>query len=156
MLNTFGAGISQSIKWLTTDWTTEGIRGYIPDRGKRFISSSELPDRLRDPLSLQWLPVSDFKGVKRPWNEADHSYLVPGTNGAKPPSPIWLRGVQGTSLLDFASSEAVKYQRNSWHWFTSFILLNSAASGPTDLPHYGLSHSSLTDCNYRQLSLSKQ
>jgi hypothetical protein len=100
---------------LATDWTTQGIHGYIPDRGKRFIFSPKLPDRLRGSISLQWLPVSDFKGVKRPWHEADHSHVVPGTNGAKPSSSVWLCGVQGNSLLDFASFEAVKYQRNSWH-----------------------------------------
>ena len=121
MLHTFGAGIGQSILWLATDWTTDGIRGYIPDRGKRFSSSPELPDRLRGPLSLQWLPVSDIKGVKRPWSwQLTSSARYDWSYTSFPHMASWLARDQFTRLCFAWSSKIPAEQLALIHFLYSF------------------------------------
>jgi hypothetical protein len=54
-----------------------GGRGWIPGRGKKFLFSSQCPDRLWGPPSLlsNWYRGALSTAVKRPGHEADHSPL---------------------------------------------------------------------------------
>jgi TM2 domain-containing membrane protein YozV len=46
--------------------------GWIPGRGKKYLSSLQRPDRLWGPTS-QWVPGTHSPRVKRPVLEADHA-----------------------------------------------------------------------------------
>jgi hypothetical protein len=49
------------------------VRGLIPGRGKRFLSTPPYPERLWVPPSLSIIPRTLSAGLKRSGREADHS-----------------------------------------------------------------------------------
>jgi hypothetical protein len=71
--NDWQAGIAQSVClcWVGYGWT---VRNSNPGRGKRFFFSTNRPDRLWGPLSLQFNEYrGSFPGIKQPGCDVDHS-----------------------------------------------------------------------------------
>jgi hypothetical protein len=78
-----GAGVAQSVKCLTTDRTTTGVRSSVYAKG--YFSFIPCPDRLWGPHSLFNGNRESLPGGKaRPGRDADHSpHLVPRSGKSK-------------------------------------------------------------------------
>jgi hypothetical protein len=88
----WGAGVAQSVWWLTTDWT-----GFDPRQRQRIVllASASRPALGPTQPPVQWVPGAFSPGVKRDRGVmlTTHPHLVPRLNMSTSSSPMCLHGV---------------------------------------------------------------